>query len=133
MTIRATISGLLLGLMVSGGGVHAQAPAAKVDTATAAAPADAPPLLTDLERTKLDLIQLRTAYAQLLAQYDACKGEVGSAYNALGQFHAQTAQSELSQEQLALKALVEKDHPGYDYDVMSGAFTKKPAPPAGKK
>ncbi len=88
----------------------------------------ATPSLTELERTRVELLQVRTAYAQLLAQYDACKAEVGATFNALGTLRAKAASTQLTEEEAALKALVEKDHVGYTWDPKTLLFTKTPDP-----
>lgn len=87
--------------------------------------AQAAPVLTELERTKLELLRVRTAYAQLVAQYDGCKAEVGAVYNTLGQLRASAATTELTAQEKALKADIEAAHAGYTFDPKSGALTKK--------
>lgn len=84
------------------------------------------PELTELEQTKLELLRVRTAYAQVVAQFDGCKAEVGAVYNTLGQLRASAATSELTAQEKKLKADVETAHVGYLWDPKTGAFTKKP-------
>ena len=86
-----------------------------------------PPALTDLERTKLELLQVRTAYAQLLAQHDACKAELGVAYQTLGALRASAASSALTAQEATLTREIEAAHPGYVLDPKTGVLTKKPA------
>jgi len=85
------------------------------------------PSLTELERTKAELLDVRTAYAQLLAQYDACKAEVGQTYQALGRLRADAASAELSTEEARLTAQIEAGHPGYSWNPKTRTFTKKAA------
>lgn len=87
---------------------------------------DGSPVLSDLERAKLELLQARIALAQLQAQFDACKAEVGATYNALGALRAQTASQTLTAAEQDLKAFVERNHPGYTWDPKTGIFTKTP-------
>lgn len=96
----------------------------------AQAPAASAPTLTDLEQTRLDLLQLRTAYAQLLAQFDSCKAEVGSTYAALGTLRAQAAAQQIGTDAAALKTTIEAAHPGYTFDLKTQTLTKTPTPPA---
>lgn len=90
------------------------------------------PALTELEKAKVELLQVRTAYAQLLAQHDACKAELGAAFNALGSLRAKAATDQLSTEEMQLRIAVEGAHPGYTWDPKTQAFTKKPEPPSKK-
>lgn len=94
--------------------------------ALAATHAQDAPSLTELERVKLELLQVRTAYAQVVAQFDGCKAEVGSVYQQLGQLRASAATTELTAQERKLKADVEAGHPGYMWDPKTAAFTKKP-------
>jgi hypothetical protein len=113
--ILAIVAAALL-LIGIGAMAQAQAPAAE----------PAGPTLTELERAKAELLQVRTAYAQLLAQHDACKAEVGSAFNTLGALRARAASEQLTTEETALKVSVEAGHPGWSWDAKTGLFTKKP-------
>jgi uncharacterized protein YvpB len=83
------------------------------------------PALTELEQTKVELLQVRTAYAQLLSQYDGCKAEVGAVYNTLGKLRADLASKELTAEEARVKAEIERGHDGWDWNSKTGAFTKK--------
>lgn len=122
LTRRIVGLGLLLGVI--GVALHAQAP-------TPAA-TSTPPALTELERTKVELLQVRTAYAQLLAQYDACKAEVGSTYNTLGTLRARAASEQLSAEEREVTATIDAGHAGWTWDSKTGLFAKIP-PPVPKK
>lgn len=83
------------------------------------------PALTDLERTKVELLQVRTAYAQLVAQYDGCKAEVGAVYGALGSLRASAASAELTAQEQTLKTAIEREHDGFTWSAKAG-LTKKP-------
>lgn len=113
---RKVLGTLVVALLLAVGVAHAQG--------TVAAPE-----LTELERTKVELLQVRTAYAQLLAQYDACKAEVGSTFNTLGSLRARAASDQLTAEEAQIKLAVETGHPGYTWDPKTGLFTKKADPP----
>lgn len=93
----------------------------------------AAPTLTTLEKARADLLQVRTAYAQVLAQYDGCRAELGTVYNALGPFRAREASTTLSADEMALRVDIETAHPGYTWDPKTGTLTKKPDPPAAVK
>ncbi len=84
------------------------------------------PELSEIERTKVELLRVRGEYAKLLAQYDGCKAEVGAAFNALGRLRAAAASTELTAEEASLKATVEAGHPGFEWNPKTGAFTAKP-------
>jgi hypothetical protein len=87
------------------------------------------PALTELEDAQRALLQARTAYAQLLAQFDQCKAEQGQAFAVLGKLRADRASTELTSLEQELKASIERGHPGYTWDPKTGAFTKKPDAP----
>jgi hypothetical protein len=92
------------------------------------------PALTELERAKVELLQLRTAYAQLLAQFDSCKAENGAAFATLGKLRADRASSELTEEETQLKVTVDANHKGWRFDPKTGRFTKiEPIPAAESK
>lgn len=114
---------------IFGAAVSAQEKPIAPPAAVAEGPA---PQLTEVERLKLELLQVRTSYAQLLANYDACKAEVGTAFNTLGRLRAEAATAELTAEEAKLKAAIEAGHPGYRWDPKTGTFTKKPPDPEKK-
>jgi hypothetical protein len=84
------------------------------------------PELSEVERLKVELLQVRTAYAQALVHYDACKAEIGTVHTALGRLRAKTATEELSAAEATLKAEIDASHPGFTFDVKTGLFAKKP-------
>lgn len=89
--------------------------------------------LSELEKVKLELLQVKTAYASVLAQHDSCKAELGAAYNTLGKFRADAAGAELSADEAKLKAEIEASHDGFTWNPKTGVFTPKPEPPKGVK
>jgi hypothetical protein len=91
------------------------------------------PALTELEETQRALLQARTAYAQLLAQFDQCKAEQGQAFAILGTLRADRASHELSTLEQELRQRIELGHPGYTWDPKTGAFTKRPDAPKAAK
>lgn len=79
--------------------------------------------LSELERTRLELLRVRTAYAQVLTQFDACKSEQATLYDALGKAHAAQASEALTAQEASLKADVEAAHPGYTFNPKTGTLT----------
>jgi hypothetical protein len=88
------------------------------------------PALTELEERSARCCRRRTAYAQLLAQFDQCKAEQGQAFatssgSCAPKLRADRASTELTSLEQELKASIERGHPGYTWDPKTGAFTKK--------
>lgn len=88
--------------------------------------------LSEVERLRAELLRVKTAYAQAVAQHDACKAELGATYNTLGQLRADANSVQLSTEEQQLKASVDAAHPGFNWDPKTGAFAKRPTPPVVK-
>jgi hypothetical protein len=109
--------------------VFAQAPGkAPGGPVVASVKPEAPQALTELEQAWLIILQLRTAYATLLSETDACRAQIGP-------LRARAASEALTQDEAGLKAKIEAGHPGYTWDPKTGAFTKQPPAAAtpGKK
>ena len=90
---------------------------------------DAPtvPALTELEQAWWTILQLRTAYATVLAEADACRAQ-------LGPLRAKAASEQLTLEEATLKVRIEAGHPGFRWNPKTGQFTTiGPPPPAPKK
>jgi hypothetical protein len=87
---------------------------------------DAPPVLTELEQSWVIILQLRTAYARLLADADACRAQ-------LGPLRADAASRELTEDEATLRAKIEAGHPGYAWNPKTGVFTKTPSAAPTKK
>jgi hypothetical protein len=114
--------GLTYGLVAIGARAQAVLDAAQAGTT-----------LTEIEQLKLDLLRTKTAYAQLLAQHDACKAELGATFDVLGRMRATVASKELTGEEALLVKTVEAAHPGYTFDPKTGTLTKTPPPAPEKK
>lgn len=67
--------------------------------------------LSDTEQLRLDLHQTRILYEQALAQAGACR--------------AQLREVQLTADEAALKATIEKAHGGYDFDAHTGQLTRR--------
>lgn len=87
----------------------------------------AAPVLSEVEKLKIELLQVRTAYAQLLAQHDGCKAELGATFNVLGRLRADAGSAQLTAEEATLKAAIEQNHTGFDWSPKTGLFTPKKA------
>lgn len=80
--------------------------------------------LSENEGLRAQLLQVRTAYAQLLSQHDACRAELGAAYDVIGRLRAPVVSKELTEAEAALKADIEKAHEGYTWNAKTGALEK---------
>jgi hypothetical protein len=101
--------------------VGAQEKAKPAEVAAATPAATAAPALTDLEQAYKAILDLRTAYARLLMEADACRAQ-------LGPLRAKAATDELTADEENLKTLVEGNHPGYRWDPKTGRFDKVEVP-----
>lgn len=83
------------------------------------------PVYTELEKARIENVNLLDELRQALADADTCHGLLAQP--------RQTANQQLVASKLALlKADIERDHPGYVWDPRTGTFSPAVAAPAGK-
>lgn len=76
------------------------------------------PKLDDLETAKLQILQLQSAYAQVLAESEACRQQ-------LAPLRASAISKDLSSAEVALRSFVDQRHPGFSWDPRTGVFTPR--------
>jgi hypothetical protein len=84
------------------------------------------PALSEIERLKFEVINLQAQLARALAERSDC-------FATLGPLQAHANSQAIDRQLQALKADVETQHPGYEFNVQTGQLTKKPEPPPAAK
>lgn len=78
--------------------------------------------LSDVDRLRIQIVDLQAQLADAYAQTDACRVQLAPYRKAENDAAVQKARSEL-------KARIEAAHPGYAFDVETRHLTPKPSQP----
>lgn len=93
-----------------------------------------PPALTDLERARVDVINLKSQLVELLKRNADVQSAYGQCQALLGPLQQKDNASAVAAEAGALKSAIEGAHPGFTFDAATGqlvpaAKAASPPPP----